>query len=165
MRAVNLRIATFTDLLVLCELRIEFLAESRGMSPDDFPDRLLDDTRKFFERTLSSGRIVSWLVEDGENQIGLVSVVVHDVPPLPEDPRSSEGYIINMYVRPGSRGKGIGRRLLDACLGIAGDQGIRRFYLYTTTSGRPMYEQAGFTNHTDWMVLQVPWDRATRACR
>jgi len=152
---VNLRLATSTDLLALRELRIEFLAESRGVGPDDFPRRLFEDTRQFFERKQANGRIVSWLVEDGERRMGLASVVMHDVP-LPEDPRFSEGYIINMYVRPDFRGKGIGRRLLEACLGIAGDQGIRRFYLYATASGRPMYEQAGFTNHKDWMVGQVP---------
>ena len=156
MWGVNLRLATWTDLLALCELRIEFLAESRGVSPDDFPDRLSADTREFFERTQTKGRIFSWLVEDGDRRIGLASVVVHDVPPLPEDPRSSEGYIINMYVRPEFRGEGIGRRLLEACLGIADDHGIRRFYLYATASGRPMYEQAGFTAHEDWMVVQVP---------
>ena len=118
-----------------------------------------DDTRQFYERTLVNGRTLSWLVEDGERQIGLASVVMHDVPPLPEDPRFSEGYLINMYVRPDFRGNGIGRRLLDTCLAIAGDQGIRRFYLYATASGRPMYERAGFTNYRDWMVVQVPRDR------
>ena len=81
------------------------MAESRGISPDDFPDRLFDDTRQFYERTLTNG------------------------PPSP-------GW----------------------CLAIAGDQGIRRFYLYATASGRPMYERAGFTNHRDWMVVQVPRD-------
>lgn len=164
MGAVDLRLATSPDLSALCELRIEFLAESRGIRPDEFTDRLSDDTRQFFERTLASGRIFSWLVEDAGSQIGLASVVVHDVPPLPEDSRSHEGHIISMYVRPGFRGNGIGRRLLDSCLGIAGVQGIRRFCLYATTSGRPMYEEAGFTNHRDWMVVQVPRDRASGSC-
>ena len=41
-------------------------------------------------------------------------------------------------------------------LGSAGEQGFRRFYLYATASGRPMYEDVGFANHADWMVLQVP---------
>jgi len=158
MEAVNLRLATSADLLALCELRFEFLAEIRGIRPDDLPGRLSDDTRQFFERTLPSGRTFSWLVEDAGRPVGLASVVVHDVPPLPQDPRSREGYIINMYVRPGFRGRGIGRRLLDACLGIAVDQGICRFNLYATTSGRPMYERAGFANHKDWMVVQVPRD-------
>ena len=86
----------------------------------------------------------------------MASVVTHDVPPQPEDPRAHEGYVINMYVRPGSRGRGIGRRLLDACLGLAVEQDLRRFYLYATAAGRPMYEVAGFANHADWMVLRVP---------
>jgi GNAT superfamily N-acetyltransferase len=153
---VNLRRALPSDIPVLCALRIEFLAEHRGVTPDDLPGRLADDTREFFVGTMASGRMVTWLAEQSGNPTGMASVVAHDVPPLPEDPRAREGYVINMYVRPGSRGRGTGRRLLDACLGSAGEQGFRRFYLYATASGRPMYEDVGFANHADWMVLQVP---------
>ena len=150
------RRSTLDDLSLLSELRIDFLAESRGLKPAAFPGRLADDTRRLFERNMSSGRVLSWLVEDEGKAVGLASVVVHDVPPLPEDPRCHEGYIINMYVRPDSRGQGIGRSLLDACLGVADERGIRRFYLYATDAGRPMYVEAGFANHDDWMVVQVP---------
>ena len=156
MSAVHLRLATDADLATLCELRIEFLSEVRGVPPEEFPDRLVSDTRRFFERTMSSGRILTWLAEDGGGTVGLASVVVHDAPPVPEDPRSHEGFVINLYVRAGSRGRGTGRRLLDACLGAAGDQDIRRFSLYATDAGRPLYERAGFAGHRDWMVVQVP---------
>ena len=66
------------------------------------------------------------------------------------------GFIINMYVRPAFRGTGVGHRLLEACLGAADGHGIRRFNLYATAAGRPLYEQAGFAVHPDWMVVQVP---------
>jgi GNAT superfamily N-acetyltransferase len=153
---VHLRTATAADLPVLCELRIAFLAEHRAVGPDTLPERFARDTRAFFERTMSSGATRSWLVEHDGRAIGLASVVVHDVPPVPEDLRTHEGYVINRYVRPDFRGRGIGRRLLDAHLGTADEQGIRRFYLYATPSGRPMYGDAGFAPHDDWMVLQVP---------
>jgi GNAT superfamily N-acetyltransferase len=156
MSGVNLRPATLVDLPALCALRIEFLAEGRDVRPEALSDRMADTTRQFFERTMSSGVIESWLIEHEGSAIGLASVVMHDVPPLPEDPRSHEGYVINMYVCPDFRGQGLGRRLLDACLGVAGERGIRRFYLYATESGRPMYESAGFANHKNWMVVQVP---------
>ena len=156
MSAVHLRRSTPADLATLCDLRVEFLAEARGTRPEEFPERVLRETRRFFERTASSGSILTWLAEDSGDPVGLASVVVHDVPPVPEDPRSREGFIINMYVRPTFRGQGVGHRLLDACLTAADDLDIRRFNLYATAAGRPLYEQAGFTGHRDWMVLPVP---------
>ena len=60
---VNLRRALPSDIPVLCELRIEFLAEHRGVTPDDLPHRLADDTNAFFVATMASGRIVSWIAE------------------------------------------------------------------------------------------------------
>ena len=156
MAVVNLRPATPADLATLCELRVEFLAELRGTGPDDFPERVVHETLRFFERTMDSGRILTWLAEVAGEPVGLASVVLHDVPPVPEDPRSQEGFIINLYVRPTFRGAGVGHRLLDACLGAADDQDIRRFSLYATAAGRPLYESAGFADHRDWMVVQVP---------
>ena len=105
---------------------------------------------------MSSGHLLTWLVEVDGDPAGLASLVLHDVPPVPEDPRSQEGFIINLYVRPAFRGKGVGRRLLDASLGAADGHDIRRFNLYATSAGRPLYEQAGFASHPDWMVRQVP---------
>ncbi len=66
------------------------------------------------------------------------------MPPRPGDLRPHEGYVLNMYVLPGARSRGVGRRLLDACLASAGELGVRRFHLVATEDGRPLYESAGF---------------------
>lgn len=52
-----------------------------------------------------------------------------------------------MYVRPGLRGQGLGRRLLDTALGWAREQGAARIVLDTTEdmqAARRLYEHAGF---------------------
>ena len=52
-----------------------------------------------------------------------------------------------MYVRPGLRGLGLGRRLLDTGLGWAREQGASRVVLDTTEgmkAARRLYQRAGF---------------------
>ena len=88
--------------------------------------------------------------------VGLVSVILQTVAPLPEDPRPLEGLVINMYVRPEVRGRGVGRLLLEACLDWAAGHGLRRLNLYATPAGRPLYLDAGFVPRADWMVLPLP---------
>lgn len=52
-----------------------------------------------------------------------------------------------MYLQPGSRGFGAGRRLLELCLAAARDLGYRRCHLATLTRmdrARRLYDRAGF---------------------
>jgi hypothetical protein len=44
--------------------------------------------------------------------------------------------------------------LLEACLEIAHEVGIRKLYLRATDDGRPLYERAGFAP-SDLMDLQI----------
>lgn len=151
-----IRSAESRDVDVLCQLRTEFLTEYRGLTLDALSDHFVDETRRFFQRTLDEGTVLSWIAEDEGRTVGIVSVVLQDVPPHPEDPRSVEGLLINMFVRQPERGRGIGRLLLRACLASGPDYGIRRFNLYATNAGMPLYVNEGFSNRDNWMVLPLP---------
>jgi GNAT superfamily N-acetyltransferase len=54
-----------------------------------------------------------------------------------------------LWVRPGARGTGLGRALLDAAMDLARERGATRIELNTSTAdvaARALYESAGFTN-------------------
>ena len=62
-----------------------------------------------------------------------------------------DGYIINMHVDTSDRSRGIGRLLVDACMADCEAMGVRRYTLYATDDGRPLYESVGFTEEHGWM--------------
>ena len=143
---------------VVCRLRFEFMAEFRGGGADGSAPGFPEATRTFVSRSHAAGTMVSWLAEEDGSPAGLVSVVVQEVPPRWDDVRTSEGLVVNMYVRPTHRGRGTGRLLLDACLEGAVERGLRRLNLYATSDGRPLYLDRGFVVRDNWMVLDVPAD-------
>lgn len=58
--------------------------------------------------------------------------------------RATFANLVDVFVLPGFRGRGYGRRLMEAVLAHPDLQGLRRFTLNTTTA-RGLYEQFGFT--------------------
>lgn len=153
---MDIRLAGLHDLDLLCRMRIDFLAEHRSVLPTSFTKSFIEETRSFLDRTHRADVVRSWLAEEEGEPVGLASVFLHDVPPLPEDGRTREGLIINMYVTPVARRRGVGQSLLQACLSSSSELGIRRFYLRSTDAGRSMYLRAGFRNHDDLLELGRP---------
>lgn len=151
----TIRVAGADDLDELCRLRLAFIGDVRGTDPADFDPAFVAATTSFFVDAMRADRIRSWLAASRGRNVGLVSLLLADVPPLPERPLVREGYLINMYVAPEGRRRGIGRALLDAALGAAADLELRGFHLYATEDGRPLYEQAGFVDAPRFMVRRA----------
>jgi GNAT superfamily N-acetyltransferase len=153
---VRIRVADPRDVDVLCFLRTEFMAEHRGLDTADRSRQFVAETRRFFQRGINEGTVVSWLAEEKDTAVGLASVLLQNAPPQPGDTRSVEGMIINMFVIRSERGRGIGGSLLRSCLAAGPDFGIRRFNLYATEAGRPLYLKEGFSTPDNWMALHLP---------
>ena len=153
---MHVRLAGTEDLDAVCTLRVRFMAEHRGLRPDDFPPDFEPRTRDFLERHARARTIRSWLADDDGVPVGVVSMLLLDMAPMPDDPRSTDGYLINMYVDPVRRGAGVGRQLLDVCIAEAIELGVHRLLLSTTPDGRPLYESAGFAADGDWLDRRLP---------
>lgn len=152
--AVIVRSATPEDLNTVVSRRIEFLGEVR--TPAFQPsDELIEKTRSFVAVEQSAGRLHTWIAEDGPEFVGIVSVLLWPRPPQPEDTRTTEAYVINMYVPAAHRRRGIGQQLLQACLESSTKFGIRKYLLHSTDQARRFYESNGFAPNTDWMELPV----------
>lgn len=148
-----IREAVAEDLDDVVELRLAFLAEHRGVDSSEFTAEFRTETRDFLGRHAESRTSMTWLAADGGTTVGVVTMLLLDLAPRPEDVSGVEGYIINMYVAPSHRRRGVGKQLLGACRAAANELGLRRLVLYATPDGRPLYAGAGFRSNSNWMEL------------
>lgn len=154
LRAVEIRAATPNDLELVLALRLAFIAELRDVAVDGLDPGFVEVTRRYLRDITEAGRIRTWLAEASE-AVGIVSVLANDAPPLPEAHAAKEGYVVNLWVAPPARRRGVARALLDHALAAAPIEGWRRLYLHATEAGRPLYEQTGFVSDARWMGTPV----------
>lgn len=152
---MHIREAGLDDLEVIADLRLRFLADHRGVAPSSFSEAFRAATLDFLRRHAVNKTGRSWLASDAGVDVGLITLLVLDLAPRPEDGSNLEGYIINMYVEPTHRRRGTASDLLGACRSAASDIGLRRLLLHATDDGRQLYASVGFTTNPDWMELRL----------
>lgn len=155
----EIRLAADHDRDEVVRLRLAFIADVRGVEASTFEPSFVDATRTYLDDVTELDRIRTWLArpagEPGGPPIGIISVLRNDAPPLPEEHLAHEGYIVNLWVAPEARRRGLARTLLQTALDDAPSWGLRRMYLFATEEGRPLYEQTGFTTSPRWMGRRI----------
>ena len=80
---------------------------------------------------------------------------VLDWPPHPLHPGSSlRAYLLNVFVEPDFRKRGLAHKLIEQCLEEARRRGIRVVTLHSSDAGRPVYEGFGFHATSEMMRVE-----------
>jgi GNAT superfamily N-acetyltransferase len=139
----SIRPLTHADLDLVCRHREEMFRASRG----DIPAlaRMREPFRAWVAPRLIDGRYFGWAAEKDGVAVGGLGMMVIDWPPHPNHPEDCRrGYILNVYVEPECRGKGIATRLMKAADAEARARGLAFAVLHPTQAARPLYERLGW---------------------
>ena len=138
------RIATASDAGLIAAHRYAMFAE---MGKSD-PSALAEMRRNFVpwvERMIAAGKYVGWIVEDDSRAVASAGFFLLEWPPHPLDPAGEHrGYLLNFWVEPLYRGRGLARELLQEALAESRRRGIRVTALHASDAGRKVYEPMGF---------------------
>lgn len=101
---------------------------------------------------LENGSYVGWLVEDAGCLVAGAGLWEMEWPPHFMDEQSRRAYLLNFYVAPEMRRRGLARQLLALAVAEANARGIRVVTLHASKFGKPVYEQYGFRQSTEMML-------------
>lgn len=111
-------------------------------------------TAEYLRSALPRGDYLAWVVVDARNPasiIGGAGAQLRSILPRPHaDPARQdlelgpEAIVLNVYVQPAWRRRGIAETLMREVLQSLAARGVRRVVLHASDEGRRLYERLGF---------------------
>jgi GNAT superfamily N-acetyltransferase len=142
--SVSIRRAGPSDLDAIVELRLEFERITRDSGSMDEAGRR-SELRSLLGPDLASGVLAAWIAEEGGRSVGQAGLLI----------RGRAAELLNVYVAPAFRGRGLGTALVEAAIAEARSRGLAAMRLQPTDEGRPIYERAGFVDSGRDMLLRL----------
>lgn len=148
------RLATAGDITLITGHRHAKFAEI-GWSTADALATMSEHFRPWVERMMAAGKYVGWVVEDDGQPVASAGFFELDWPPHPFDPAGeARGYLLNFWVEPSRRRKGLAKELVELAVAESRRRGLREITLHASEAGRPVYESLGFRRSGEMMLTE-----------
>ncbi|MFZ0284885.1 MAG: GNAT family N-acetyltransferase [Terriglobales bacterium] len=138
----------------------EILRQRRAMYLDmDYEDspalaKMLSSCEPYLRESLADGSFRSWLALAGRKVAGGGAVIISPWLSHPYDLECRRATILNVYVYPEFRRRGIARRLMETIIVWCRQQNFASVFLHASKAGRPLYDALGF-DATNEMKLKL----------
>ena len=107
----------------------------------------------------AQGKYSGWITIDGDRAIGSAGLLILDWAPHFLDPACNErGYILNVFVEPEYRGRGLAKSLTKECIDEARRRGIGVVALHASKKGQPIYEKLGFKPSNEMLFVEPAFE-------
>lgn len=144
---MNIRSAYPSEVREVARLRVRMLEELGELCEENRRD-LGGVTEAFLNRRLGSGGHFTSVAEEAGRLVGIASLEVFERLPYPGNLSGREGYVLNVYVEPDVRRRGLAGALVWDLVDVARREGVGRLWLHASSGGRGVYEAVGFEVRT-----------------
>lgn len=143
----TLRPATPADAPTIAVQR-ERMFSDMGHDPDPDPAAQRALSAAWLARAIPAGEYLGWVVEAQGALVAGVGVMFQPRMPTVADQSAQRAYVMNMYVAPDHRRRGLAEALMRAVLDACRQRGLPNLTLHAAPMGRALYERLGFRPHS-----------------
>ena len=141
---ITIRPATPDDVAQIALHRRLMFNDMYDYDPETL-DQLEHDFQVWVKERYQSGHYLGWFALNAAGEIvGGAGLWVQAWPPHPSDLSQRRGHVMDVYVVPEYRRRGIARQLLQAVIAACEAEGFCMVTLAASHLGRPLYEELGF---------------------
>ena len=137
------RLATGADAELIGQQRRRMFVDM-GEADDARMQMMVEKFVPWVRERTTSGAYIGWLVLDEGKEVAGGGMWLTENPPNLMDIEPQRAHLLNFYVEPAYRGRGLAYGLLKTAVGEARRRGIKVVTLHASKFGRPLYERNGF---------------------
>lgn len=151
---MDIRALDVGDLELVCRHREEMFRDA-GRSEDVLLP-MTEHFRIWVKPRLLDGSYFGYAMVDGGATVAGVGLMLIDWPPHPSHPtQDKRGYVLNLFVEPAYRKRGLARELMRLAEAEFARRGVGYAILHATAKGQPLYQDEGWAGTTE-MAKAVP---------
>ncbi len=137
-----------SDLELICGHRHSMFLEA-GRDPAQL-QQMSANFRPWLRPRLADGRYYGFALMDGTEPAAAIGLMSIEWPPHPSHPnQDSRGYVLNVFVEPAYRRRGLASKLMKLAEAEFAQRGIGFAVLHATEVGKPVYEALGWTRTSE----------------
>jgi ribosomal protein S18 acetylase RimI-like enzyme len=152
---ITTRPVTPGDLDLICRHREEmFRASNAPGRTDEILGAMTAAFRVWLEPMLQDGTYCGYLAEEDGVAVAGIGLMIIDWPPHPSHPKEgSRGYVLNVFVEPSHRRRGVAKMLMQLGEAEFARRGVSFAVLHATQMGKPVYEATGWAQTSEMSKL------------
>lgn len=136
------------DLDLICRHREEMFRDAG--TGDDVLASMTGHFREWLRPRLANGSYFGYVMLDQATPIAGIGLMLIDWPPHPAHPMQDQrGYVLNVFVEPSHRKRGLARELMQLADAEFARRGVTYAVLHATEKGRPLYQGLGWSGTTE----------------
>lgn len=154
---MDFRCGTHSDIAELTQMRVEYLTVDWGCLTEQQEQAVRAQVPGCLEQHLGKS-LTAYVAEEDGRMAGTVLMLQTEKPAGPAYLNGKTGTLLNVYVRPEYRDRGLGAHLVNMALEDARARGLCHVELEATAQGKRLYEHLGFQkaeSHYTPMVFQL----------
>lgn len=153
---MDIRPIHLDDLELICRHREAMFLEA-GFAPDTLRT-MTRHFREWLRPRLADETYFGLLAVDGGRPVAGIGLMLIGWPPHPAHPEQDKrGYVLNVYVEPGHRRRGLARQLMSLGEDELARRGATFTILHATEAGKALYQQEGWRQTSEMSkVIAAP---------
>jgi GNAT superfamily N-acetyltransferase len=145
----QIRLATPDDAVIIARQRAAMFYDVGSVSASE-REQIAAEAIAQIQQMIRCGDYYGWLVEGDDIMVAGGGVILRQLLPRPGSLQGGEeAYILNVYVHPQYRRRGLARRLMQAILLWSEQCQCVRIALHASEAGEPLYISLGFERTTE----------------
>lgn len=146
--AMGVKALGIDDIELICRHR-EAMFRDAGRG-DDVLRPMTENFRVWVGPRLLDGSYFGYAMLDAGVPVAGIGLMLIDWPPHPSHPtQDKRGYVLNVFVEPEYRKRGLAHELMDLAEAEFARRGVGYAILHATAKGRPLYQELGWKGTTE----------------